>query len=332
VRGGTVSWMPARSRLPTVLVLAVLAVAGSPGPARAGEITQPCRTDPRAPADGELQRLAIWMSSVAYATPVGGGPTPPPRVGAFDAVRADLGEQAGSVGLDNARGTFYVRLGPGPLDAAAAHERFVRAVEQTVPAEHVAAILPRLRVVEQPYADRELEALRQTLAARIKAERPDVVVGMSVGCRESDDVRVEIDLYDPASEEAEAAVRRIAAEYEGRVVVTRRPYGPPTPGIGPAPSPAPRPAAPPVDPRTPLLAPMPPFAEAVAVRRRCGRRPSARIALAAAWRTRLRGFRVGTGPWRRNAVTVNLRRTVRVEVARRDGRRVVGRVARCPRR
>lgn len=131
---------------------------------------------------------------------------------------------------------------------------------------------------------------------------------------------------------AEAAVRRIAAEYEGRVVVTRRPYGPSTPAIGPAPSPAPRPAPPPVDPRTPLLAPMPLFAEAVAVRRRCGRRPSARIALAAAWRTRLRGFRVGTGPWRRNAVTVNLRRTVRVEVARRDGRRVVGRVARCPRR
>jgi len=109
--------------------------------------------------------------------------------------------------------------------------------------------------------------LRQTLRERIRAERPEVAVGMSVGCRESDEVRLEVDLYDPASEEAEAAVRRIAAEYEGRVVVTRRPYGPSTPAIGPAPSPAPRPAPPPVDSRTPLLAPMPPFAEAVAVRR-----------------------------------------------------------------
>jgi len=35
---------------------------------------------------------------------------------------------------------------------------------------------------------------------------------------------------------------------------------------------------------------------------------------------------------RRTAVTVPLRRAVRVEVERRDGRRVVGRVARCSRR
>lgn len=307
----------------------VLAVAD----AGAAEITQPCRTV-SGPPDGELQRLGIWMSTVASAIPPPQpGATASPeravapviRLGAFDAVLRSLGAQAGSVGLDNARGTFYVRFSPGPLDAVAVHERFVRAVEQTVPPEHVDAITARLRVIAQAYPEAELRALQRALFERLRAERPDVRIGAGVGCRESDDVRVEIDLYQGASADGEAALQRIAAEYGDRVVVIRRAYGPPVPAIGLGPGPLP-----PAPPGPGVAAPaLPRFSEVVVVRRRCGRRPTARIALAPAARTQYRGFRVGAATRRRTAVTVSLRRAVRVEVERADGRIVAGRVARC---
>ncbi|MDQ3631374.1 MAG: hypothetical protein M3417_08955, partial [Actinomycetota bacterium] len=244
-----------RPRSPTVIALACLAaIVAWPAQALAnpGDITQPCRTA-SSPPDWELQRLARWMSTTTST-----GPNPQTRVGAFDVVRADLGAQAGDVGLDNMRGTFYVRFSPGPLDAAAVHERFVRAVERTAPAEDVQAIRPRLRVVAQQYPQTELRSLQRGLFDRIRAERPDVAIGGSVGCRESDDVRVEIDLYSGASEEAAAAVDRIVAEYGDRVVLTRRPYGPPSPAIGrPAPLPAPPPMPSPTPSPAPALTPLP---------------------------------------------------------------------------
>jgi len=225
-----------------------------------------------------------------------------------------------------------VRFSPGPLDAAAVHERFVRAVERSVPAEHVEAIRPRLRVVAQTYPQAELMDLQRSFYDRLRAERPDVPAGGGVGCWKSDDVRIEVGVYDSSGEEGEAAVRRMAAEHGDRILVFRQPGGPPTPAIGRLPAPpGPQPLpAPPALPAAPVLRPpLPRFAEAVVVRRRCGRRPTARIALAPAWRSRLRAFRVGTGRWRRTAVVVPLRRTVRVKVTGKDGRSVAGRVARC---
>ena len=324
----------------SALAVSCLVAALGPATASAAEITQPCRTDPRAAPDWELQRLARWMSTTTSATPPPGsasssGSNPQTRVGAFDAVQAALGDQAGGVGLDNQRGTFYVRFSPGALDAAAVHARFVRAVEETVPAEEVEAIRSRLRVVAQPYPEGELRQLTRSLFDRLRAERPGVGLGAGVGCIESDDVRVELSLYSDASAEDEAAVRRIAGEHGDRVVVVRRPYGPPGPGIGPAPvtplQPVPRvPQDPSSSPSpAPRAATRPKLTTVAVARRRCGRRPSARIALAPAWRTRIRAFRVAAGPWRRTAATVPLRRAGRVEVVLKDGRTVVGRVARC---
>ncbi len=298
------------------------AVADTPGDL----ISQPCRTTLNAPPDWELQRLSRWMSSTASA-----GPNPQVRVGAFEIVLNELGDQAGAVGLDNARGTFYVRFSPGPLDAAAVHERFVRAVERSVPAEYVDAIRARLRVVAQTYPQAELLDLQRSFYDRLRAERPDVPATGGVGCWESDDVRLELGVYGTAGEEGEAAVRQMAAEHGDRILVYRREGGPPSPAIGRFPAPPGRPPVPatPAPPAGPVLSPLPRFAETVVVRRRCGRRPTARIALASAWRSRLRAFRVGTGRWRRAAVVVPLRRTVRVEVAGTDGRSVAGRIARC---
>jgi hypothetical protein len=306
----------------TAAAQAAPAVADTPGDL----ISQPCRTPRGAPPDWELQRLSHWMGSTASA-----GPNPQFRVGAFEIVLRELGGQAGAVGLDNARGTFYVRFGPGPLDAAAVHDRFVRAVERSVPAEHVEAIRPRLRVVAQTYPQAELMDLQRSFFDRLRAERPDVPVSGGVGCWESDDVRLELAVYDTPGNEGEAAVRRMAAEYGDRILVYRREGGPPTPGIGRLPAPPGRPPlpTPPPPPAAPVLSPLPRFAEAVVVRRRCGRRPTARIALTPAWSSRLRAFRVGTGRWRRTAVVVPLRRTVRVEVTGTDGRSVAGRIARC---
>jgi len=290
------------------------AVADTPGDL----ISQPCRTALSAPPDWELQRLSRWMSSSASV-----GPNPQVRVGAFDIVRDELGGQAGAVGLDNARGTFFVRFSPGPLDAAAVHERFVRAVERSVPAEHIDVIRPRLRVVAQTYPQAELMDLQRSFYDRLRAERPDVPASGGVGCWKSDDVRLEVGVYDTSGEEGEAAVRQMAAEYGDRILVFRQQGGPPAPASLPAPPGQP----PPAPPAAPVLSPLPRFTEAVTVRRRCGRRPTARIALASAWRSRLRDFRVGTGPRRRTAVVVPLRRTVRVEVTGTDGRSVAGRIA-----
>lgn len=316
--------------LAAIGVACVVTAAAQPAPAVADTpgdlISQPCRTTPDAPPDWELQRLAQWMSSTTSA-----GPNPQQRVGAFEVVLNELGGQAGAVGLDNARGTFYVRFSPGPLDAAAVHDRFVRAVERSVPAEHVEAIRPRLRVVAQTYPQAELMDLQRSFYDRLRAERPDISAGGGVGCWESDDVRLEVGVYGTAGEEGVAAVRRMAAEYGERILVFRREGGPPSPAILRLPAPPGQPPlpTPPAPPATPVLSPLPRFAEAVVVRRRCGRRPTARIALAPAWRSRLRGFRVGTGRWRRTAVVVPLRKAVRVEITATNGRRVAGRIARC---
>lgn len=117
----------------------------------------------------------------------------------------------------------------------------------------------------------ELLALQRSFFDRVSAERPDIRLGSSVGCRESDDVRVEVDVYSATGDEGEAVV----------------------------------------------------------VRRRCGRRPAAYVALAPKWRPRLRSFRVGSGQRRRTAVVVRLRSTVRVEATTIDGLKILGRIAAC---
>jgi hypothetical protein len=80
-----------------------------------------------------------------------------------------------------------------------------------------------LRLVDQPYGDLELNAVRDALTPAVTASRIGAMV--VVACTYSTGRRVEVSLDNTATPEQLAAIQAIAAPYGDRVVVQIGPWG-----------------------------------------------------------------------------------------------------------
>ena len=258
------------------------------------------------------------------------------------AARQATGAQYTLLWLDPVRKGWHIAIAPGPLDVPAARAAIVAALQSTLPAADATYLADRLEVSQEPYSETELNATRDAVIAALSAMPHSFSFGVGWGaCTLSDNVRVEVTLWNDSTPADADTIRSLLAPYGDKVRLGISASGPPAPaGAGPSPgipAPYPPPAAP-APKATPKAKPLA-FARYVTLpaARRCVRGGAVHVALPRATRKDVRSIAVTVAGRKRTvssrhlttplAVSLKGRRTVvKVAVALRDGRTAQGSV------
>jgi hypothetical protein len=157
------------------------------------------------------------------------------------AARQATGAQYTLLWLDPVRKGWHIAIAPGPLDAVAARAAIVAALQGALPAADASYLADRLEVGDEPYSEAELNATRDGIVAALSSAPRSF--GWSLGwgaCTLSDNVRVEMTLFNDSTPADADTVRALLAPYGDKVRLAISASGPPVAVAGlPAPYPVP---------------------------------------------------------------------------------------------
>jgi hypothetical protein len=164
--------------------------------------------------------------------PIGTGVPPSPAVTQLGVVaqQAIVGEIAGYLGgqfagfsINGATSSWDVGIAPGPLDVETVRAWTLARIGELYPSAEAESLRAGLRLVDQPYGDMELNAVRDALVPQITASRVGAMV--VIACAYSTGRRVEVSLVNTAAPDQLAAIQALAAPYGDRVIVQIGPWG-----------------------------------------------------------------------------------------------------------
>lgn len=234
-----------RAVVATALVVVAMLAAIAAAPASAAAVPACALV-----LEGPYEYQVALTPFMADSSPVVPAPPTPPRTrasaarlsstqegGATAAAREALGAQFTMSWLSNPLQGWAVGMAPGPLDLAQARAAILDRLAARYSPEDVAFLASKLHVDPQPYSEAELKAVQAAVVADLQAAGPGIAWGVGLGlCQLSDAIRVEVQLFQPATPENVARVRALLAPYGDRVAFAVSPHGPPMPALSALPS------------------------------------------------------------------------------------------------